>query len=309
MEMLDLVDIQRVRHPKLRKFTYESKSLKLKSRIDFFLIAKTFTIKVKTTEIYPSIAPDHNAIYISLTLSNNCPRGPGFWKSSNTLLDDAQYVNMVHNTYVQTHSYYSYLGDKRLFWEMMKMEIRSMTISYCKGKAKNIRNREQDITRELDQLDAIICNNFSSPNIEAVLREYDQLKNELKSIYEENGKQAMFRAKCRWVENGERPTKYFFNLEKSNYNKKTISELRLQDDSTTKKNKKVILDQIETYYKNLYTSDYTFSDEEIPKLSDEDRDNLEGLLTYNECKKVLETFQNDKAPGEGGFTGEFYVFL
>ena len=76
-----------------------------------------------------------------------------------------------------------------------------------------------------------------------------------------------------------------------------------------KKIKKVILDQIETYYKDLYTSDYTFSDEEIPKLSDEDRDNLEGLLTYNECKKVLETFQNDKAPGEGGFTGEFYVFL
>ena len=24
----------------------------------------------------------------------------------------------------------------------------------------------------------------------------------------------MFRAKCRWIENGERPTKFFFNLEK-----------------------------------------------------------------------------------------------
>ena len=36
MEMFDLVDIQRVRHPKLRKFTYESKALNLKSRIDFF---------------------------------------------------------------------------------------------------------------------------------------------------------------------------------------------------------------------------------------------------------------------------------
>ena len=29
MEMFDLIDIQRVRHPKLRKFTYESKSLRL----------------------------------------------------------------------------------------------------------------------------------------------------------------------------------------------------------------------------------------------------------------------------------------
>jgi len=41
MEIFDLVDIQRMRHPKLLKFTYESKSLKLKSRIDFLLIAKT----------------------------------------------------------------------------------------------------------------------------------------------------------------------------------------------------------------------------------------------------------------------------
>ena len=80
----------------------------------------------------------------------------------------------------------------------------------------------------------------------------------------------------------------------------------------------MILVQIETYYKNLYTSDYTFSSEEfnsftqnleIPKLSDEDRDNLEGLLTYAECKKVLEIFQNVKAPGEDGFTVEFYKFF
>ena len=197
------------------------------------------------------------------------------------------------------------------------MEIRSATITYSKNKSKSIRNREQELVRKLDNLDGTICNNFSSPRIDGVLRKYDELKTELQSIYEEKGKQAIFRAKCRWVENGERPTKYFFNLEKRNYKKKTISELRLQDDSTTN-NGNVILDQIETYFKNLYTSDYTYSNEEwdsftlnlkIPKLSDEDRDNLEGPLTYDECKKVLEIFQADKAPGEDGFTAEFYKYF
>ena len=100
------------------------------------------------------------------------------------------------------------------------MEIRSVTIAFSKSKAKCVSNREQELTRRIDQLDAVICDNFSSPYIDGVLREYDELKTELKSIYEEKGKQAMFRAKCRWIENGERPTKYFFNLEKSNYNKK-----------------------------------------------------------------------------------------
>jgi len=41
MDILDLVAIQRERHPKLRKYSYESRALKVKSRIDFFWSPKT----------------------------------------------------------------------------------------------------------------------------------------------------------------------------------------------------------------------------------------------------------------------------
>lgn len=57
----------------------------------------------------------------------------------------------------------------------------------------------------------------------------------------------MFRSKCRWVENGERFTKYFFNFEKKNYKKKIITELRMEDDLILN-NEKLILDIIEKYY-------------------------------------------------------------
>ena len=109
----------------------------------------------------------------------------------------------------------------------------------------------------------------------------------------------------------------FFNLEKSNYNKKTISEFRLQDDSITC-SETVILEQIENYYSNLYTSDLTFSESaydtftdkvESLKFSEDVKETLEGPLTYEECKQILETFQNDKAPGEDGFTVEFYTYF
>ena len=209
MELFDLIDIQRVRHPKLRKFTYESKSLRVKSRIDFFLIAKDLTVYMKKSEILPAIAPDDNAIFISLTLPNKSPRGPGFWKFNNTLLKDSQYIDKIHNTFTQARKYYGHLTDKRLFWEMIKMDIRSATITYSKNKSKSIRNRERELIRKLDHLDGTICNNCSSPHIDGVLREYDKLKTELQSIYEERGKQAIFRAKSRCVENGERQTKYF----------------------------------------------------------------------------------------------------
>ena len=141
------------------------------------------------------------------------------------------------------------------------------------------------------------------------------LKTELQSIYEEKGRAAIFRSKCRWVEKGERPTKYFFNLEKRNYNRKTITVLRIEGETTTN-NESQILEAIEKYYNELYASvNYTQEidvDEfteylKIPKSTDTDRDRIEGSLSYEECKKALDTFQNNKAPGEDGFTVEFYM--
>ena len=146
------------------------------------------------------------------------------------------------------------------------MEIRTASISYAKSKAKSTYHREQEIQRQLDHLDVFICNIFFSGHIDQVLQEYDNLKTELRSIYEDKGKQARFRVKRRWVEIGERPTKYFFYLEKRNYNKKTIGELRLQDDSITN-DEKLILNHIEAYYKHLLTSQNTFSDDQYDNLS------------------------------------------
>ena len=317
MDAFDLVDIQRLRHPRLRKYSYESKVLKLKSRIDFFLVAKNLTQHVKKSEIYPSIAPDHRAIYISLSWTTEKSRGPGLWKFNNSLLKDEHYVSKIRETYSRTRAFYSNLADARLLWEMLKMETRAATIAYSKKKAKATTNRELEIRRQLEILDRNICDNFNSPNIAHILNEYEDLKMELQSIYEEKGRAAIFRSKCRWVEKGERPTKYFFNLEKRNYNRKTITELRTESETVTN-NESQILEAIENYYSELYASANNSQENnvdeftehlKIPKLSDADRDRIEGPLSYEECKKALDTFQNNKAPGEDGFTVEFYMFF
>lgn len=200
---------------------------------------------------------------------------------------------------------------------MLKMEIRAATISFSKNVAKSTNCREMEITRRLQVLDEFICNNYHSPDIDQILSEFDDLKTELQTIYTKKGDAAIFRSKCRWVENGKRPTNYFFNLERRNYNKKTIFELRMEDETIIKIETQV-LDGIEGYFNDLYTSASSATQEEydsfiqelhLPKLSDEERDELEGPLTYDECKQVLETFQNNKSPGEDGFTVEFYNYF
>jgi len=37
---------------------------------------------------------------------------------------------------------------------------------------------------------------------------------------------------------------------------------------------------------------------DIPKLTDEERDRMEGLITLKECKIALDIFQANKTPGE-----------
>ena len=103
------------------------------------------------------------------------------------------------------------------------MELRSVTISYAKGKAKETSKREHIIKDELEKLDHIICNSRDLMNMDYELKPYEDLKKELQQLYENRGEAANFRSKCLWVEKGERPTKYFFNLEKRNYSRRVIS--------------------------------------------------------------------------------------
>ena len=147
------------------------------------------------------------------------------------------------------------------------MEIRMLTISYyAKRKAKLRKSREVLVKDELDELDNKICSSQDLQNMEEELKKYDVLKKELQELYEAKGEAAKFRAKCAWLEKGERPTKYFFNLEKRNYNKKVIFELEDEANNIITSDKEILL-QIENYYSNLYSSNICVTEEKLSQLS------------------------------------------
>ena len=132
----------------------------------------------------------------------------------------------------------------------------------------------------------------------------------------------MFRSKMKWFEQGEKPTKYFFNLEKNNYEKKLIREVELE-------NGEIISDpvqvnkEIEVFYQNMYTSKINGNNNtsayehnqkidgfterlNIPQLKEDEQESLEKDLTLEELKDALASFADNKFPGEDGFTKEFY---
>ena len=76
------------------------------------------------------------------------------------------------------------------------MEIRATTISFSKNISKTTYFREVEIRCQLDVLDGIICNNVDSSEIDLVLKEFDNFKTELQSLYDKKRMVAIFRSKC-----------------------------------------------------------------------------------------------------------------
>ena len=158
MEELGLVDIYRKLHLNIKAFTHGSTFLKLKSRIEFFLISNMIALNVKKAEIRSSIAPDHKTIFLSQEVNTEFRRGPGSWKFDNQLLEDDDYVNLITFSCPGILAKYIDFSSKTLLWEMITMEIRSKTIAYSKKKRNDDENKEITIQNEIQELDYKICN-------------------------------------------------------------------------------------------------------------------------------------------------------
>lgn len=126
-------------HPKNKSYTYESKPLKLKSRIDFFLISSKYKPDITKVETRISIAPDHKAVFLSMNVNEEVTRRPGLWKFNNTLLQDECLLQLIKDCYPHILQKYANGDDKQLRWELIKIEIRSETIRYFKGKSKELK--------------------------------------------------------------------------------------------------------------------------------------------------------------------------
>ena len=194
------------------------------------------------------------------------------------------------------------------------MEIRSFTISFAKIKAKKRKDHEKILTQEAERLQKLIDVLPTADNINY----YTEIRNQLERISFDRARGACIRSKVQWHEFGERSSKYFFNLEKRNYENKFITRLT-KDDESCLTDPKEVLEEQRRFYSKLYSSqnprvndprfNLLFTGVMIKKLGNEQKETCEGLLTVEECKEVLKNFSKNKSPGTDGLTAEFYSFF
>ena len=328
MEELDLIDIWRTANPEKRRYTWHGPNTKL-ARLDYFLISSDVIENVIKTDTIPGYRSDHSLIYISLSFTNQ-PRGRGIWKFNNSLLRDAQYIQIIKYSIAEVIEQYKLpnqnndiepkdlqfsINDQLLF-ETLKLTIRTKTIPYAAQKKRERLQNETNIEKLIQEAEENF-NKKPTQNNKAELEEHQQT---LEQIRQNKVEGLITRAKAKWYSEGERCTRYFCNLEKRHFTEKIIPKLIINENREFFKIDEILQAQKE-FYENLFKStkpriireqEEIFLDRQNPFLNFLDefqKASCEGNIELGEIKTALKSMKNNKSPGSDGFTAEFYKFF
>ena len=132
-------------------------------------------------------------------------------------------------------------------WDYIKCMIRTESITYSINRSKRDKNMLKQLSDRLSVLEEIVS---STPTADYV-DEYDLIKKQIEEIYKEKAFGAIIRSRCQMLEEYERPTKYFLNLEKTTQNVKHIRTL--VNDGHKISCSHEILDLEKKYFERLYS--------------------------------------------------------
>lgn len=301
IQVHDLVDIWRERNPLYKAFTWSSNNVYC--RLDLFLTSRSIVGKVTDCFIQPSLHSDHSAVILKVSLKN-CPRGRGYWKLNNSLLLDSAYTQLIESI-VTTECQATPTYDPASRWERVKYSIRKESISFSIERARRMRCDERSLLNEIAHLENV-C--ISDDSVESH-RKLDIARCNLKLLYKTKLDGIIVRSRARWVEEGEKSSKYFLNLESRHRAHNVITKLKTDNDEILTENADM-LKEIRNYYYKLYDLKYCKPSAFFARLPpfdlDLDLSVCEGQLTLQECYNSLSSMSNGKSPGSDGLSVDFY---
>ena len=328
MERHNLVDVWRAFNPDKKEFTWRRFNSFQQGRLDYFLVSENLMLNIKDVNIVPGYRSDHNIITLELRKPTFQEKPSSYWKFNNSLLKEVNYVSIVKSCIFDVKKQYSLLVydqenlgsipnselqlqiSDQLFFEMLLLEIRGKSISYAAHRNKERKKEEENLIKEIADMEK----NLQEKDIQILETKKESLQSLRKSFIDGS----IIRSRAKWIQEGEKCTKYFCNLEKRNYVDKTFNYIETEEGEIINEPNK-IKTQVKSFYENLYKSkepdivdvDLTSinSLQEAPRLSEQESIAIEGEISLKEALESLKKMENNKSPGSDGYTAEFYKFF
>ena len=302
---LDIEDIWRKRHPHTTRYTFTHPTGH-RSRIDRIYTSRDIRTLVTHTDIVPFVHSDHDILLLRLT-TDIVSVGKGRWKLDKTILTDPEYQLLITNFWSTWRSRRPTFDSILSWWDAGKNRIRRLSSDFARRSRLNQHLRLHSLRKRLRNATSKAPTSPTSTLLTA------KLSAELASYERQQAQRSLLAAKALWVEQGERCTKFFLNLQKKQLQDSTIPSL-LSPDGTLLDTTPAILEATYDFYSHLYSPKTTSNNLQNIFLSNLDRQlspaqalSCEGSLSLPELDTALHQLNVNKSPGLDGLPVEFYT--
>jgi exonuclease III len=292
------------------------------SRLDYIFVSETLKSRIKSSSVNWSFEKsDHAAVITKIKLKEEIKKGPGIVKINMEILKNPIKVEQMRNEIVFLLNQIPLDWNGHMKLEFLKMSIRS-TFAKFTSLVRNedrieIDNLELSLN-DIEKLKQKILNNNNNLTSAELKNRFDkveklkvEMNNKLDLLRNNLDKKNELNTNAKWYEYGEKPNKFFLNLNKFRSKQKIVDEINDGPLKFTGHDR--VIEGIRSFYKKLYSShenDIIQTEDKdffnlCPKLATKNKDLMDKDITTEEMYKALLTCK-DSSPGPDGIPYSVY---
>nr|BAC82609.1 pol-like protein [Danio rerio] len=305
----DITDIWRNFNSYQRQYTWlhTYDNLLSLARLDRFYGYRHQLNLFKECVISPVGFSDHSLVKCSVTMGQFRPKS-AYWHLNTNLLSDCTFQDIFKEFWSNFKSTKSTFCSIQQWWDFAKTQVKQLcqqyTINVTKDRKSTIEVLENEIKAMQEKADASGDLGF--------IRNFKEKKNSLNNLLDLTAQGALVRSRFQNIESMDAPSKFFFNLERKNGQKRCIYNL-LSETGILLSESSEIRKRAVNFYQDLYKSEI-ISDESdtsdffnnLPQVPQDFNVELKKAVTLEELQKALQSMECNKVPGIDGLPAEFY---
>jgi hypothetical protein len=282
---------------KSQGFTFFNKSPLSAARLDRFYVSSLSEPFIQSAETKVSFS-DHLTLNVKYKSTQN-KYVPPYWRFNNDLLFDQNYTDLINNYIDYKQNTFKTDTDHVKEWELLKQDIKQLTITYTIDKTKNMQE-------DLNNLNQILISADTSTNTN--INEKIETNETAKEIYQNLTERKLKSNQLEALYKTDKPTARDITHK---LQKRTINGLIYEGQLTH--NKQKIKEAVLKHLTNIFNTKDSVSDPReylnstTKTLKQTDQRILEKRITKDELTHALKSLNKNKSPGIDGLTVEFLV--